>query len=99
MSHITAEQRNKSRAYGNYSSITKNMQKVKKTMNKEERNKFVGMFPSQLERFILHMHLIAQGLLMKPRKKDRLVFDAAHLVSPSSVCINNYTNIEDEIKL
>ena len=68
-------------------------------MNKEERNKFLGVFPSWLERFIPHVHLRPQGLLVKPRKKDRLVFDAAHLVSPSSICINDFTNVEDEIEL
>ena len=68
-------------------------------MNKEERNKFLGVFPSWLERFIPHVHLTPQGLIVKPRKKDRLVFDAAHLVSPSSICINDFTNVEDEIEL
>ena len=45
------------------------------------------------------MHLTPQGLLVKPRKKDRSVFDAAHLVSPFSICINDFTNTEDEIEL
>ena len=65
-------------------------------MNKEERNKFVGVFPCWLERFLPHMYLTPQGLLVKPRKKDRLVFDAAYLASPSSICINNFTYPEDE---
>ena len=43
--YVSAEQRAENRAYGNYTSIAKNIQKVKKTMNKEERNKFVGVFP------------------------------------------------------
>ena len=38
--HTTSEQRNENRAYGNYSSITKNIEQVEKTMNKEERKKF-----------------------------------------------------------
>ena len=75
--HVTAEQRAENRAYGNHSSISKNMRKVEKTMNKEERNKFVGVFPCWLERFLPNMYLTPQGLLIKPRKKDRLVFDAA----------------------
>jgi len=97
--HTTAEQRNENRAYGNHSSIAKNIEKVNKTMNKEERNKFLAVFPVWLERFIPHMHLTPQGLLTKLRKKDRLVFDAAHLVSPFSICINDFTNVEDEIEL
>ena len=42
--HTTAEQRTENRAYGNHSSIAKNMHKVEKTMNKKERNKFVRVF-------------------------------------------------------
>ena len=97
--YATAKQRAENRIYGNHSSIAKNMKKVEKTMNKEERNKFVGVFPCWLERFLPHMYLTPQGLLIKPRKKDRLVFDAAHLASPFSICINNFTSPEDEIDL
>ena len=75
------------------------MKKVEKTMNKEERNKFVGVFPCWLERFLPHIYLTPQGLLVKPRKKDRLVFDAVFLASPFSVCINDFTSPEDEIEL
>ena len=68
-------------------------------MNKEEGNKFIGVFPSGLERFIPYMHLTSQGLLIKPRKKNMIVFDAAHLVSLFSICIHYFTNVEDEIEL
>ena len=97
--HATADQRKENRVYGNHASISKNIEKVNKTMNKEERNKLLGVFPVWLERFIPHMHLTPQDLLTKMRKKDRLVFDAAHLVSPFSICINDFTKVEDEIEL
>jgi len=97
--HASAQQRSESRVYGNHSSIAKNMKKVEKTMNKEERNKFVGVFPCWLERFLPHIYITPQDLLVKPRKKDRLVFDAAFLASPFSICINNFTSPEDEIEL
>ena len=45
------------------------------------------------------MYLTPQGLLVKPGKKDRLVFDVAYQASPSSICINNFTSPEDEIEL
>ena len=45
------------------------------------------------------MYLTPQGLLVKPRKKDRLVFDAAYLASPSSICINNFTSPDDKVEL
>ena len=97
--YATAKQRAENRAYSNHSSIAKNMHKVEKTMNKEERNKFIGVFPCWLERFLPHMYLTPQGLLVKPRKKDRLVFDIPYLASPSSICINNFTSPENEIEL
>ena len=55
--HTTAAQRTENRRYGNHSSIKNNLAKVVATMNKEERNKFVAVFPSWLERFIPHLHL------------------------------------------
>ena len=45
------------------------------------------------------MYLTPQGLLVKPRKKDRLVFNAAYLASPFSICINHFTSPENEIEL
>ena len=68
-------------------------------MNKEESNKFVGFLPSWLEKFIPHMHLTPQGLLVKPIKKYSLVFDAAFLTLPESAHINEFTKTEDEIDL
>ena len=75
------------------------MEKVEKTINKEESNKFVGVLPSWLENFIPHIHLTPQGLLVKPIKKHRLVFDAAFLTLPESTHINEFTKTEDEIDL
>ena len=68
-------------------------------MNKEERKKFLRVSLVWLERFFPHMHLKAQGLLVKSRKKDRLVFDEAHLVSTFSICINDFPKVKDKIKL
>jgi len=65
------------------------MQKVENTMNKEERNKFVGVFPSWLEQFIPHIHLTAQGFQIKLRKNDQLLFDGSFWVLLFSVCIND----------
>ena len=41
----TAAQREASRAYGNHTSISNNIEKAEQTMNKEERNKFVMALP------------------------------------------------------
>ena len=71
--YATIKKRDENRAYSNHSSIAKNMQNAKKTMCKEEKNKCVGIFPYQLERFLPHMYLTPQRLLVKPRQKDRSI--------------------------
>ena len=68
-------------------------------MNKEERNKFVAVLPFWIKHFILYLHLSPQGLVMKPNKKDRLIFDDSFLVNPHTKCINNFTLAEDKIRL
>ena len=68
-------------------------------MNKEERNKYVGVLPSWIERFVPHLHFTPQGLLIKPRKNDRLVFDASHRVTAESACVNDFTSPDNEIQL
>ena len=79
--YATAKQRAENRIYGNHSSIAKNMKKVEKTINKEDRNKVISIFPCWLERFLPHKHLTLQDLLIKLRKKDKLVIDYAYFVS------------------
>ena len=76
-------------------SVTKIIGKVEKTMIKEEQNKFFSVFPSWLEWFIPRMHLSPQELIIKLRKKDTLVFDVAHLLSPFSVRINDFTHVKN----
>jgi len=95
----TVAQRKESHAYGNHASVENNMHKVVKTMNKEERNKFVMALPCWIERFLLHVHFTPQGLVMKLDKKDRQVFDGAHHINLTSPYVNNFTNKEDECKL
>ena len=45
------------------------------------------------------MYLTSQGLLVKRKKKDSLVFNTAYLASPSFIFIHNITSLEDEIDL
>ena len=55
--HTTTADREECRKYSNYSSVDKNILQVKKTMNKEECNKYVVVLPSWIEYFIPHLHL------------------------------------------
>ena len=43
--------------YKNHGTIDKNIDQVKKTMNKEDRNQYVLPFPNWLARFVKNLHL------------------------------------------
>ena len=48
-------------------------------MNKEDRNQFIIPLPSWLTRFIRHLHITPQGLVIKPGKNDRLIWDGSFI--------------------
>ena len=74
--------------YGNHTTISANLEKVMKVMNKEERHSFLVALPGILARFFPDMHLTPQSLLKKPERKDRLVWDGSFLIAFFSVCTN-----------
>ena len=45
------------------------------------------------------MHLTPKGLVIKPIKKDRCVFDRSFKISPTSTCINDFTSTANKIDL
>ena len=51
--------------YGNHSPIDKEVEKTRKTMSKEERNRYPILLPSSLTSFIYNLHVTPQGLLLK----------------------------------
>ena len=61
-------------------------------MNKENKHNYLLPLPCWLARFIQNLHLTPQGLVIKPGKNDRLVFDASHLIKFDSICSNMMTN-------
>jgi len=85
--------------YGNHKSITDNKANIEKVMNKEDKHKYLLPFPCWLARFIPNMHVTPQGLVVKPGKNDRLVFDASHLIKFYSICCNMMTTPSKEPKI
>ena len=85
--------------YGNHSSILKNTEKTSKAMNKEDRNQFVITLPSWITRFIKNLHLTPQGLLTKPGKNDRLIWDGSFIPSWQATSINMMLTHESEPKI
>jgi hypothetical protein len=76
---------------GNNESIKKNLPKVKKTMNKENKNKFTAPLSGWSWRFIPHLFFTPIHLLQKPGKKDRIIYDAAFRHTADSIPINMMT--------
>ena len=84
---------------GNNPSIKANLEKVKKTVNKEDRNKFVVPLSSWMWRFIPHIFVTPHHLLKKAGKKDRMICDASFQVTRDSVSVNMMTEDASETKM
>ena len=63
--------------YGNHTTIKKRLDQVMKTLNKEDRNQYFLLFPNWSVPFFKNIHLTPQGLLSKPDKNDRLIWDGS----------------------
>ena len=68
-------------------------------MNKEDRNQYVLPFPNWLARFVKNLHLTPQGLLQKPGKNDRLIWDGSFQPTWDSKCINMMIDKKNEPEL
>jgi hypothetical protein len=51
-----------------------------KTMNKEDRKEHVLTLPAWLEEFILHLMITPNWFIVKPKKNNRLVFNASFML-------------------
>ena len=74
--------------YGKHSTITKNIAKVMKTMNKEVQHSFVIPFPDWVIPLCPNIHLTPNGILVKLGKNDRLIWHGSFLPCRWSVYIN-----------
>ena len=84
---------------GNHVSINKNTDKVLKAINKDEKNNDIIPFPKILTRFIPDLHLIPQGLLIKPGNNDRTIYDGTFTIDHNSKCINMMMDNKKNLKL
>ena len=74
--------------YGNHKSIDINSPLVAKALNKEDKYDFVMHFPAWIARFVHNLHLSPEGILIKPNKNDRIVFDASFKIHYNSHSLN-----------
>ena len=82
--------------YGNHTSILKNIDKVNKTMNKEDKHCYVIPMPNWLARFIPNSFYTPNGLISKPGKNDRLIFDGSYMIDWFSKPINKMVDTSKE---
>jgi len=68
-------------------------------MNKEDCNQFLLPLPSWIARFIRNLHLTPQGLLTKPGKNDRLIWDGSFIPSWDATSINMMLSNRSEPKI
>ena len=90
--HSTHENFTTYKEYGNHKSILLKPEKIKKVMHKENKYCYAMAFPSWIARFVPNMHLTPQGLVVKPGKNDRLIFDASIKLEWDSYNINMATD-------
>eukprot|EP00957_Ditylum_brightwellii_P031979 2424571-Ditylum_brightwellii.AAC.1 len=64
-------------------------------MNKEDKHCYVILLPNWLARFIAHIHVTPQGLIIKPGKNDCLVFDGSNLQDWNSFPVNRMTHTKN----
>ena len=67
-----------------------------KTLNKEERNKYLLPFPNWLDFFFKNIHLTPWGLLSKLGKNNRLIWDDSFQPEWNYTCINMMLNRDYE---
>ena len=96
--HIAAEQLRQDHACGNHTSVSNDIPKVESTLNKEEHNTCVAVFPCWLEQLFPDLWLTPQGLICNEVESDRLFFDGSFLEKPFFTYIKQCASTSDEIE-
>ena len=94
--HSTSENFWSYKRYGNHKSISTRPDLVAKTLNKEEKNNYTIPFPIWIARFVPHLHVSPEGIIIKEGKKDRIIFDASFHIRYDSQAPNDWTSKHDE---
>ena len=81
---------------GNQPPVEQNMEVVRETLNKEERNSHVVPFPIWQCIFSPYANHNAQGIVFKEGSNPRLVWDATTKLEPDDVVTNDYVRLDGE---
>ena len=68
-------------------------------MNKEEKYKYLIPFPVWITRFVPNLHLSPMGILIKPQKDPRFIFDGSFRIDADSVPVNEWPDVDKEFDL
>ena len=93
---ITAHQFREYLDYCNHSSLAENLEHTRKVINKEDRNSSILTLPRWMAPFIPDCGVAPQGLILKPDRKPRLVYDGSYQHSPTSIPYNWFINLANE---
>ena len=81
---------------GNQPTVQQNMEVVRETMNKEERNSHVVPFPIWMCTFSPFANHVSQGIVFKDGSDPRLVWDGTTKQDKDDVVSNDYVPTDDE---
>ena len=81
---------------GNQKSVSENMDVVRKTLNKEERNSHIIPFLPFLCRFSNVANHVPQGMVIKIGRNPRLVCDGSTHLEPDDIVMNDIIPLEGE---
>jgi len=84
---------------GNHKSISQNLDKIEKAMNKLEKHNFVIPLNSWIARFIPHIFFTPQHFLQRKGKDPRLIYDASRRFTPTSIPVNRMTSTHRGVEL
>ena len=84
---------------GNQASFKMYLEMITKTMNKEDRHSHLLPVKLWVFYFSPWCRYTAQGILIKPGKNPRVIFDASTKGSPHEVVLNEFTPTEFEANI
>lgn len=93
---LPREHKNRMLRRGNQKSVLDHKPEVWSTMNKEEKHCHIIPFFSWVCRFANSAHHVPQGMVMKPGKDPRIVWDGSTKLLPDDIVMNDVVPVECE---
>jgi len=94
--HSSAHQFREYFQYSNHSSLAAHLEHTRKVINKEDRNSSILTVPRWLAPFIPNCGLAPQGMIVKPDRKPRIVYDGSYQHDPTCIPYNWFIELCNE---